>query len=92
MKCEDLLYFKIVQRNLNKFYDNSFNLWSPNLLIDFTVASSFHMPKPKISIRNMLTPGVRDAKIAPRRPELQCLGIHISSNVYVVNYAKLHQS
>jgi hypothetical protein len=49
----------------------SYNLRSPNLLIDFTVASSFHIPDPIRSIRIMLTPAVEAAKSAPRRPELQ---------------------
>jgi hypothetical protein len=49
----------------------SYNLRSPNLLIDFTVASSFHIPDPIRSICIMLTPGVKAAKSAPRRPELQ---------------------
>lgn len=52
-----------------KVFQNHY-LWSPYLLIDFTVASSFHIPSPNRSIRKILMPGVRDAKNAPRRPEL----------------------
>lgn len=58
-------------------------LWSPYLLIDLTVASSFNIPRPKTSIRIILTPGIRDARIAPRCPELQQLVTAVLSQRYL---------